>query len=163
MIPTIVCRSRAICAVRARGLACGSLTLIVGGVCVRACPRLNECSRTGLPAHEPSDHCHVFSRSVFEVGMTCHWAKVLISARRWFPWGVRSGASNGSPNFFLKFRKVGQAVTLTFRTPLESHQNGHIPLRECPHFFQRTQIRARISRFMHPFFTYSLRCECESN
>ena len=116
-----------------------------------------------LRPHDPSGHCHVFPRSVFEVGVTCHWAKVLISARRWFPWGVRSGASNGSRNIFSKFRKVGQAVTLTFRTPLESHQNGHIPLRECPHFFQRTQIRATKLRFMHAFFTYSLRCECESN
>ena len=35
---------------------------------------------------------HVFSRSVFEVGMACHWAKVLISPRRWCPRGARSDA-----------------------------------------------------------------------
>ena len=67
--------------------------------------------------------------------------------------------------FFQNFEKsILRSFWLSVkRQPLESHQNGHIPLKECPHFFQRTQIRVRKSRFVQPFFTYSLRCECESN
>ena len=55
------------------------------------------------------------------------------------------------------FRKVGLAVFLAFRPPLESLQNGHIPLAKCPQIFLRTQNRVTKLRFVHPYFTYSLR------
>ena len=60
---------------------------------------------TGLPTEDPGGHCHLFSHSVFERWVTCHWAKVLISARRMFPAGERSGAFNGSRDIFQNFKK----------------------------------------------------------
>ena len=64
---------------------------------------------TGLWTHDPSGHCHVFPRSVFEVGVTCHWAitgQKRLSRRGACARGVSARAhSMAREIFFQNFEK----------------------------------------------------------
>ena len=87
---------------------------------------------TGLQTEQPFDRCHVFSHSVFEVGVTCHWAKVLISARRLFPWGerespiCRSRDSSKQVAISLPSRQALVALTPGIDAA-PSHSSGEVP------------------------------------
>ena len=87
---------------------------------------------TGLQTEQPFDRCHVFSHSVFEVGVTCHWAKVLISARRWCPAGGRKSPicrprdSSKQVAFSLCSRQALVAPSLAIDAA-PSHSSGEVP------------------------------------
>ena len=68
---------------------------------------------------------------------------MIFSGRRSRLGGGRSGAINRSRDIFRKSRKVGLALTLKLRPPLESLQLGRVPLAKCPQFSLRTQNRVR--------------------
>ena len=68
---------------------------------------------------------------------------MIFSGRRSRLGGRRNCAINRSRDIFRKSRKVGLALTLTFRRPLESLQLGRVPLAKCPQFSLRTQNRVR--------------------
>ena len=87
---------------------------------------------TGLLTEQPFDRCHVFSRSVFERWVTCHWAKVLISARRLFPWGRRKSAICGSRDSSKQVAiSLPSRGALVAPTPgidaAPSHSSGEVP------------------------------------
>jgi len=87
---------------------------------------------SGLPAEDSGGRCNVFSHSVFEVGVTCHWAKVLISARRLFPWGRRKSAICGSRDSSKQVAiSLPSRGALVAPTPAidaaPSHSSGEVP------------------------------------
>ena len=68
---------------------------------------------------------------------------MIFSGRRSRLGGRRNCAINRSRDIFRKSRKVGLALILTSRPPLESLQLGRVPLAKCPQFSLRTQNRVR--------------------